>query len=283
MSEYAWERTQRLLGAQAMQCLANSHVAVFGIGGVGGYAVEVLARSGVGTLTLVDHDRVARSNLNRQIFALHSTLGQYKVDAAAIRIADIAPDCHVHLRRSFFSEENAGTFDFTAFDFVIDAIDSVNSKISLILHVLNAKVPIISSMGAGNKLDASAFRLADLAHTRVCPLARVIRRELKRHDIHHLPVVYSEEPPQIPKTAADPMNNVMRRQIGTDDLPTQTFADMDHATAETKAPSDSAADTRRTSPGSVAFVPAAAGLVLGGSVVRALTDPHFHLPGSKSI
>ena len=201
MSEYAFDRTQRLLGKDGMERLKQSHVAVFGIGGVGGYAVEALARSGIGALTLVDHDRVEASNLNRQIIALHSTLGEFKVDAAAARVFDIAPHCRVSTHRCFFpekSEKNAQTFDFSEYDFVIDAIDSIKSKVLLIETCIRAGTPIISCMGAGNKLDASAFRVCDLAKTKVCPLARVMRRELKLRGIFHLPVVYSEEPPITP-------------------------------------------------------------------------------------
>ena len=267
MSEFALDRTQRLLGKDGMERLKQSHVAVFGIGGVGGYAVEALARSGIGALTLVDHDRVEASNLNRQLIALHSTLGQYKVDAAAARVFDIAPHCRVSTHRCFFSEKsekNAQTFDFSEYDFVIDAIDSIKSKVLLIETCIRAGTPIISCMGAGNKLDASAFR--------VC--------ELKLRGIFHLPVVYSEEPPITPakqNTQNQTLQTMYQQQHQTDVLSNM------HTAESAKTNDNDEISSKRNPPGSVSFVPAAAGLLLGGTVVRALANPDFFLPGSEAF
>ena len=280
MSEYAFDRTQRLLGKDGMENLKKSHVAVFGIGGVGGYAVEALARSGIGALTLVDHDRVEASNLNRQIIALHSTLGEFKVDAAAARVADIAPNCHVSTYRCFFSEEHVQAFDFFRYDFVIDAIDSIKSKVLLIETCIRAGTPIISCMGAGNKLDASAFRVCDLAKTKVCPLARVMRRELKLRGIFHLPVVYSEEPPITP-IKSDTQNQTLQTMYQQQN---QTNFPQKAIVAEAAKTNDQdETSSKRNPPGSVSFVPAAAGLLLGGTVVRALANPDFFLPGSEAF
>ena len=283
MSEFALDRTQRLLGKDGMERLKQSHVAVFGIGGVGGYAVEALVRSGIGALTLVDHDRVEASNLNRQLIALHSTLGQYKVDAAAARVFDIAPHCRVSTHRCFFpekSEKNAQTFDFSEYDFVIDAIDSIKSKVLLIETCIRAGTPIISCMGAGNKLDASAFRVCDLAKTKVCPLARVMRRELKRRGIVHLPVVYSEEPPITPakQNTQNQTLQTMNQQPNQTDSPPKALA-----TESAKTNNQDETYFKRNPPGSVSFVPAAAGLLLGGTVVRALANPDFSLPGREAF
>lgn len=280
MEEYPFSRTQQLFGTQGMARLKASHVAIFGIGGVGGYATEVLARSGVGALTLIDHDRVSMSNLNRQIIALHSTLGQYKVDAAEDRITDIAPQCRVSKYHCFFSEANAETFDFSNFDFVIDAIDSVKSKVLLISKCMNDSVPVISSMGAGNKLDASAFRLSDLAQTRVCPLARIMRRELKKKGILHLPVVYSEEPPLTSNAfELSQQSDMYQEQAQAMDSASKKITDFPSVCTTTDTTNH---DTRRLPTGSVAFVPAAAGILLGGTVIRALADPSFVLPGKQS-
>lgn len=283
MREYAFDRTQRLLGKDGMERLKQSHVAVFGIGGVGGYAVEALVRSGIGALTLVDHDRVEPSNLNRQIIALHSTLGEFKVDAAAARVFDIAPHCRVSTHRCFFpekSEKNAQTFDFSEYDFVIDAIDSIKSKVLLIETCIRAGTPIISCMGAGNKLDASAFRVCDLAKTKVCPLARVMRRELKLRGIFHLPVVYSEEPPITPakQNTQNQTLQTMNQQPNQTDSPPKALA-----TESAKTNNQDETYFKRNPPGSVSFVPAAAGLLLGGTVVRALANPDFFLPGSEAF
>lgn len=241
----AFSRTELLLGPDAMERLFHARVAVFGVGGVGGYAVEALARSGIGTLDLIDDDVVCRSNLNRQIIATHATLGQYKVDAAKARILSINPDATVHTHKMFYTPETAAQFDFAQFDYVIDAIDTVTGKLSLVEQSKRAGVPVISSMGAGNKMDPSAFEVADLSKTSVCPLARVMRKELKKRGITSLKVVYSKEPPLTPRADS-------------------------RAVAETDVPSDAPLHPRRQTPGSNAFVPAVAGLILAGEVIRDL-------------
>ena len=223
-----------MIGGEAVARLKNAHVAVFGVGGVGGYTVEALARSGVGALTLVDDDTVNLTNLNRQIIALHSTLGQYKVDAAKARILDINPDCRVNALKTFFLPENADAFDFAQYDYVVDAIDTVSGKIELAVRCQAAGVPLISCMGAGNKLDPTAFVVTDISKTSVCPLARVMRRELRKRGVERLKVVYSTEP--------------AREQMG--------------------AMEASEAGARRSVPASNAFVPAAAGLIAAGEVIR---------------
>ena len=187
-----FSRTELLIGAEAMEKLHRSRVAVFGVGGVGGYVVEALARSGVGTLDLIDNDVVSLTNLNRQIIATHATLGMRKVDAAAERVRDICPEIQVNRHACFFLPENADTFDFTQYDYVVDAVDTVSAKIEIVLRAQAANVPVISSMGAGNKLDPSRFRVADIYQTKVCPLARAMRNLLKRKGVKKLKVVYSE-------------------------------------------------------------------------------------------
>ena len=229
-----YSRTQLLLGAEAMEKLHNSRVAVFGIGGVGGYTVEALARSGVGALDLIDDDKVCLTNLNRQIIATRSTVGQYKVDVAAQRIHDIDPDIRVTTHRCFFGPETQDQFDFTQYDYVVDAIDTVTGKLALVQNAHDAGTPIISCMGTGNKLDASMFEVADIAKTSMCPLARVMRRELSKRGIRHLKVVYSKE----------------------------------EALTPTGWEAEAAALGKRQIPGSSAFVPGTAGLILAGEVVR---------------
>lgn len=231
-----FSRTRLLFGEEAMERLARARVAVFGIGGVGGYVVEVLARSGVGALDLVDSDTVSPSNLNRQIIATHDTLGRRKVDAAKERVLSINPQAQVRTYPIFYLPETAGQFDFTQYTYVVDAIDTVTGKLQLVEAAEAAGVPIISAMGAGNKLDPTAFRVADIYETSVCPLARILRRELKKRGIQKLKVVYSQEPPITP--------------LGT--------------------PEDALPQGRRQIPGSNAFVPAAAGLVLASEVVKDL-------------
>ena len=193
-----FSRTELLLGHEGMERLFRARVAVFGIGGVGGYTVEALARSGVGTLDLIDDDRVCLTNLNRQIFATRDTVGRYKVDVARERIASINPDAAVNIYKTFYTPETAGQFDFTRYDYVVDAIDTVTGKLALAEQAHRAGTPIISCMGAGNKLDASAFEVADIYETVMCPLARVMRRELRRRGVDRLKVVYSREPPRTP-------------------------------------------------------------------------------------
>ena len=245
-----FSRTQLLLGQDGMERLFQARVAVFGIGGVGGYTVEALARSGVGTLDLIDDDRVCLTNLNRQILATRKTVGQYKVDVAAERIHEINPDAVVNTYKTFYAHQTAEQFDFTQYDYVVDAIDTVTGKLELIMQAQQAGTPIISCMGAGNKMDPAAFEVADIYKTSVCPLARVMRRELKRRGVKHLKVVYSKEPPLTP---LDDMSISCRTHCicppGTARKCTQ----------------------RRQVPGSNAFVPAAAGLILAGEVVKDLT------------
>ena len=233
-----FSRTELLLGREGMERLARARVAVFGLGGVGGYVAEALVRSGIGTLDLVDSDRVSLTNLNRQILATHRTLGQYKADAARERALDINPEAAVNARRVFYGPDTAGEFDFSQYDYVVDAIDTVTGKLALIQQALEAGTPIISCMGAGNKLDPAAFRVADIYETSVCPLARVMRKELKRRGVKRLKVVYSQEPPIEPEGA----------------LYQESLA----------------GEVRRQVPGSLAFVPAAAGLILAGEVVKDL-------------
>lgn len=186
-------RTEMLIGATALEALAKKRVAIFGIGGVGGYTVEALARSGVGTLDLIDNDTVNLTNINRQIIALHSTLDKFKVDAARDRILDINPEAKVNVYKMFYTPETE--FDFTKYDYIVDAIDTVSSKIELVMQAQKTGIPIISSMGAGNKLSPEKFEVTDIYKTSVCPLAKVMRQELKKRGVKRLKVVYSQEPP----------------------------------------------------------------------------------------
>ncbi len=241
-----YSRTQLLLGAEAMEKLHHARVAVFGIGGVGGYTVEALARSGVGALDLIDDDTVCLSNLNRQIIATRSTVGQYKVDVAAQRIHDIDPNIKVTTHRCFFGPETQDAFDFTQYDYVVDAIDTVTGKLALVMKCKEAGTPIICSMGAGNKMDPTRFEVTDIYKTSVCPLAKVMRTECRKRKIKHLKVVYSTEP------ALTPMADSAAQ------------GDTCPADAQRKgAP-------RRTVPGSNAFVPSVAGLIIGGEVIKDL-------------
>ena len=234
-----FSRTLMLLGDDAMARLASARVAVFGVGGVGGYVVEALARSGVGALELIDDDAVSLTNINRQIIALHSTVGMPKVDAARARVLDICPKTQVIAHRAFFTPETAAQFDFTQYSYVVDAIDTVSGKIELAVRAHAAGVPILSCMGAGNKLDPTAFEVTDISNTSVDPLARVMRRELRKRGIDHLTVVYSKEPARTP-------------------LP-----DPDVEAEKGK---------RRSVPASNAFVPAVAGLIAASKVIRDLAD-----------
>lgn len=188
-------RTKMLIGEENLAKLTNSHIAVFGIGGVGGYTVEALVRSGIGAIDIIDNDKVAESNLNRQIYALHSTIGQDKVEVAKKRILDINPDIKINTYKTFYTPETSSQFDFTQYDYIVDAIDTVSGKIELIIKAKKAGTPIISSMGAGNKMNPADFEVADIYKTSVCPLAKVMRQELKKRGIKKLKVVYSKEPP----------------------------------------------------------------------------------------
>lgn len=227
-------RSQILLGEKALLTLQQARIAVFGVGGVGGYVVEALARAGVGTLDLIDNDDVAESNINRQIIALHSTIGMAKVDVARARVQDINPDIVVNCHKTFYLPETADQFDFSAYDYVVDAIDTVSGKIGLVLQAQKAGTPVISSMGTGNKLDPTRFEVADISKTSVCPLARVMRRELKKRGVDHLKVVYSRE-------------EALKAE-GCDEV----------------------RSTGRPVPGSVSFVPSVAGLIIAGEVIKDL-------------
>jgi len=231
-----FSRTGLLLGEEAIENLQGSRVAVFGVGGVGGYVVEALARSGVGEFDLIDKDDVSVSNINRQIIATQSSVGKLKVDVMKERILDINPDAKVNVYPCFFLPENADEFDFTKYDYVVDAVDTVTAKLEIIMRCKADNVPVISSMGAGNKLDASAFRVADIYKTKVCPLAKVMRRELKKRGVDKLKVVYSEE-------------EAMKPRVSEEEIPTGKHA----------------------IPGSVAFVPSVAGLIIAGEVIKDLS------------
>ena len=239
-----FSRTQLIFGEEAMEILANSRVAVFGVGGVGGYTVEALARSGVGAIDLIDDDKVCVTNINRQIIALGSTVGMYKVDAAEKRIHDINPECTVTCHKMFYMPETADKLDFSQYDYFVDAIDTVTGKIVIIMQAQKAGVPVISSMGAGNKVDPTAFEVADIYKTSVCPLARVMRYQLKRRGVKKLKVVYSKEQPIAPQGKA--------AEDGSGNTDMRTGA------------------ARRSTPGSNAFVPSVAGLIIGGEVIKDL-------------
>ena len=232
-----FSRTQLLLGSDAMEKLKNARVAVFGLGGVGGYVVEALARSGVGALDLVDHDTVSITNINRQLFALHSTVGMPKADAAAARVLDINPQCKVTAHKTFYGPDTAEIFDFSQYDYIVDAIDTVTAKLALIARAKAAGTPILCCLGTGNKLDASKFQITDISKTSVCPLARVMRKECAKRGLKCVKVLFSTEDP------------IPSREESTEELP----------------------EGRRSLPGSVAFVPSVAGLLIAGEVIRDLT------------
>ncbi|MBQ7066370.1 MAG: tRNA threonylcarbamoyladenosine dehydratase [Lachnospiraceae bacterium] len=249
-----FSRTELLLGKEAMEVLENSRVAVFGIGGVGGYVVEALVRSGVGTIDLIDDDKVCLTNLNRQIIATRKTVGKYKVDVMKDRILEINPDAIVNTHKCFFLPETKDEFDFGQYSYVVDAVDTVTAKIQLVLEAENAGVPIISSMGAGNKIEASGFQVADIYQTSVCPLAKVMRRELKKRNIKHLKVVYSKEKP------ISPMDDM------SISCKTNCICPPDTEHKCTK---------RRHIPGSTAFVPSVVGMIIAGEVIKDLTNAFF--------
>lgn len=229
--EEMFSRSELLFGKSAMEKLKNSRVAVFGVGGVGGYTVEALARSGVGAIDLIDNDTVSVSNINRQIIATQSTVGKYKVDVAEARIKDINPQADVKGFKLFYLPETASEIDFSCYDYVVDAVDTITAKLDIIERAVTLGIPVISSMGAGNKLDATLFEVSDIYKTSVCPLARVMRRELKKRGVEKLKVVYSKEPAITPELIGGE-----RKQI----------------------------------PGSVAFVPSVAGLIIAGEVIKDL-------------
>lgn len=244
-----FSRTELLIGQEGMERLRDARVAVFGIGGVGGYTVEALARSGVGTLDLIDDDKVCLTNINRQIYATTKTVGKYKVDVAKERILEINPEAKVNIYKTFYLPDTAEQFDFFQYDYIVDAIDTVSGKLQLVVQAEKANVPIISSMGAGNKMDPTAFQVADIYKTSVCPLAKVMRRELKKRGIDHLKVVYSKEKPLVPidEMAISCKTNCICPP-GTERTCTQ----------------------RRQVPGSTAFVPSVVGLIIAGEVVKDL-------------
>ena len=245
-----FSRTELLLGREAMERLKQARVAVFGIGGVGGYVVEALVRSGVGSIDLVDDDKVCLTNLNRQLIATRETVGRYKVDVMKERIFSINPDAKVEVHRCFFLPETKDEFDFTRYSYVVDAVDTVTAKIELVMQAEAAGVPIVSCMGAGNKMDPTAFEVADIYKTSVCPLAKVMRRELKKRGVKHLKVVYSKEQPIRP---IEDMSVSCRSHCICP-------PDAEHKCTE-----------RRAIPGSNAFVPSVAGMILAGEVIKDLT------------
>ncbi len=232
MNEFS--RTELLLGEQAMQKLRSARVLIFGIGGVGGYVAEGLARSGVGSLTLVDNDTVSETNINRQIIALHSTVGKYKTQVMQDRIFDINPACKVQALNLFYTQDTASEIDFSQFDYIVDAIDTLSGKLTIVENAKRLNIPVISSMGAGNKLDPTSFEVSDISKTTVCPLARAMRRELKKRGIEKLKVVYSKDPPIAVNT------------------------------------SETLPDGKKSLPGSVSFVPSVVGLIIAGEVIKDL-------------
>ncbi|MCI7322000.1 MAG: tRNA threonylcarbamoyladenosine dehydratase [Lachnospiraceae bacterium] len=244
-----FSRTELLLGKEAMDRLAGARVAVFGVGGVGGYVCEALVRSGVGAFDLIDDDKVCLTNLNRQIIATRSTVGRYKVDVMKERMLDINPDVDVRTHQCFFLPENADDFPFEEYDYVVDAVDTVTAKIALVMKAQEKKVPIISSMGAGNKLDGSQFKVADIYKTKVCPLAKVMRHELKKRGVKKLKVVYSEELPI---------------------KPVEDMAISCRTNCICPPGAKHKCTERRAIPGSTAFVPSVAGLIIAGEVVKDL-------------
>lgn len=229
-----FSRTELLFGAESLGILRKSRVALFGLGGVGGHVAEALVRSGVGAVDLIDGDTVAESNINRQIFALRSTVGRYKTDVAEERLLDINPECKIKTHKVFFMPENSGKIDFSLFDYVVDAIDTVTGKIEIIMRCEAEKVPVISCMGTGNKTDPTALEIADISQTSVCPLARVMRREMKKRGVGRLKVVYSREEPKIPP--------------------------------------ESFSESGKRIPSSCAFVPSVAGLIIAGEVIKDLIN-----------
>lgn len=244
-----FSRTELLLGADAMERLAHAHVAVFGLGGVGGFAAEALARGGVGALTLVDHDKVSPTNVNRQIVALTSTIGHYKADVMAARVRDINPDCNVTPLRCFYLPDTADELDISPFDYVIDAVDTVTAKLLLARRAQESGTPLISSMGTANKLDPTSLKVGDISETSICPLAKIIRKECRKRGIKRLKVVYSTEPARQPSLEAQEAYR-----------------------AKTESADGSSIDKfgRAGIPGSTSFVPPAAGLILASEVIRDL-------------
>ena len=245
-----FSRTELLYGKEAMERLANARVAIFGLGGVGGYTAEALARSGVGTFDLIDDDKVCLTNINRQIIATRKTIGKYKVDVMEERVHSINPEAQVTVHKCFYLPETADQFDFTQYDYVVDAVDTVTAKLEIIMRAKEAGVPVISCMGAGNKLDPTQFHVADIYKTTMCPLAKVMRRELKKRGVKKLKVVYSTESPVKPL------------EIWKTDLPRRGCVCPPGTTHK--------CTDRRAIPGSISFVPSVAGLILAGEVIKDL-------------
>ena len=255
-----FSRTQLIYGEEAMKRLAGARVAVFGVGGVGGYVVEALARSGIGALDLIDNDRVCLSNINRQIIATTGTIGQYKVDAAEARVKDISPECAVRTYKTFFLPATQDMFDFTQYDYVVDAIDTVTGKLAIIAKAKAAGVPVISAMGAGNKTDPTAFEVADIYDTTICPLAKIMRKECRKRGIESLKVVYSKEEPRVPLSC------------GEDDIDGSQADPVAGGCEESESPDGEIITSRkRVTPGSTAFVPSVVGLIIAGEIVNELT------------
>lgn len=249
-----FSRTQLLLGPEAMTALSTKRVAVFGIGGVGGYVCEALVRSGIGSFDLIDDDKVCLTNLNRQIIATRKTVGKYKAEVMRDRMLEINPEAKIEIHKCFFLPENAGEFPFNEYDYVVDAVDTVTAKIELILRSQKEGVPVISAMGAGNKLDAGRLKVADIYNTKICPLARVMRRELKKRNVKKLKVVYSDEQPIRP-------------------LEDMSISCRTHCICPPGA--QHKCTERRDIPGSTAFVPAVAGLLIAGEIIRDLSKPEY--------
>ena len=272
-SDGAFSRTELLIGTEAMERLRHAHVAVFGIGGVGGYVTEALARAGIGHFDLIDNDTVSLSNLNRQIIAARSTVGRLKTEVMRERILDINPEAQVRTWQCFYLPENAHLFDFSEYSYVVDAVDTVTAKIAIIMRAKEAGIPVISCMGAGNKIDPSQFRVADIYETKVCPLARIMRKEMKKRGVKDLKVVYSPELPRKPIRAAE------NEDPGSAGENTRVSAAGDGSLSPVSPTAGSGPDRtvplhkkagRRDTPGSISFVPPAAGLMAAGEVIRHL-------------
>lgn len=243
----SFSRTELLLGKESMEKLSKARVAVFGIGGVGGHVVEALVRSGIQAIDLIDNDKVSVTNINRQIIATTKTIGRYKTEVMKERILEINPECKVNIYNCFYLPETKDEFDFSQYSYIVDAVDTVTAKIQLVVEAQEKNIPIISSMGAGNKLNPAEFEVADIYKTSVCPLAKVMRRELKKRNIKHLKVVYSKEETLTPM-----------EEIGVEEIPLE---EMEFKSAK-----------RRATPGSVAFVPSVAGLIIASEVIKDLAE-----------
>lgn len=245
-----FSRTELIYGSEAMERLKNSRIAIFGIGGVGGYTAEALARSGIGALDLIDDDKVSITNINRQIIATLKTVGQYKVDAAKNRISEINPNCDVKTYKTFFMPDTSNLFEFSKYDYIVDAIDTVTAKLHLVIKAKESNTPIICSMGAGNKINPSAFEVTDIYKTSVCPLARVMRSELKKRGVKNLKVVYSKEQP---RTTIENIEQECKDELNTIDTGSRTGS------------------AKKRIPGSTAFVPSVVGLIIAGEIINDLT------------